>query len=485
MYIYKLYNAAASKITVTGTATTLLSLIDTAGGAASSLPGYLNAVDLVIEDGDVRMLFDGNTPTATNGILLSSGMIYSFRGVPLSQMRLIRVSGNVACSVQVGKSEIGENSSAAPFDIKLEASSVVIGGVTADITKVNGATLSVSNPLFTKISDGTNAVSIIATINSLKTDLSSVAGTTTVTGGVNGLLAIAGNVAHDGSDAGYPIKIGGKAATSKPAAVSAADRVDAYFDEYGRLHVLNEGAASGMFANYISPNDGSVAYTSNVTVTCSGFPFTVDDANCTISYIQYKPTGSTWQTPFYNGVNGVSLIASSNVITIAGAGTPFASGDTYRVGIRYQDKAYTSTTDSLRVEEISPITSRYEEVSLVDTTNVAAAQQWYPSVDGRLLAGYKNMSITGKYIDGDITTSTITVYVTNDEDTTATNRDWIQIYGYDSKNNTYVNQIQNTTAGTTTFAWDFDGLNYKRVRVGLLPGDATNTAILKARFDSI
>lgn len=43
-----------------------------------------------------------------------------------------------------------------------------------------------------------------------------------------------GNIAHDGVDAGAPIKIGGKARTAPPTAVAASDRVDAMFDIYGK-----------------------------------------------------------------------------------------------------------------------------------------------------------------------------------------------------------------------------------------------------------
>jgi len=325
-----------------------------------------------------------------------------------------------------------------------------------------------------------DAVPFSFTVNGkLLTDLSSVAGTATVTAGVNGLLAIGGNVAHDDVDTGYPIKMGGKASTTKPSAVANGDRVNAYLDEYGRPHVFNESGTTVLPANYVSPTDGTAVFTSNVTITCSGFPFTVDDANCTISYVQYKPTGGVWQFPFSNGVNGVSISASANVITVAGAGTPFVSGDTYRVGIRYQDKSYVVATNSTRTTEVNPLNTQVLEESLVDTTNVAASQQWYPSSAGMAMLGYKNLSLTGKYIEGDAVTSTITVWAMNDEDTT--NGDWIQIYGYDSKNNTFVNSLSQVNAGTLTFAWDFDNLNYKYVRVGLLPGDATNTAIIKSR----
>ena len=47
----------------------------------------------------------------------------------------------------------------------------------------------------------------------------------------------AGNVAHDAADSGNPVKIGGKAANSTPAAVSAGDRVNAWLDLNGRLVV--------------------------------------------------------------------------------------------------------------------------------------------------------------------------------------------------------------------------------------------------------
>jgi len=155
MYIQKLANAAASKITVTATATNLYDLLDTAASTANDLPGSLNAVDLVVEDGDIRMLLDGNTPTAANGILLSSGCVYSFRGIPLTKMQLIRVSSDVAVSVQVGLSKEGEGSSAAAYAVTLEAGSVTVGDV--GITELGGQNLPIDdaamalNPVFAPI----------------------------------------------------------------------------------------------------------------------------------------------------------------------------------------------------------------------------------------------------------------------------------------------------------------------------------------------
>lgn len=56
--------------------------------------------------------------------------------------------------------------------------------------------------------------------------------------------SVSGDVAHDAADAGEPVKIGGKAETTEPAVVADADRVNAWFDEYGSMsankrHVVN------------------------------------------------------------------------------------------------------------------------------------------------------------------------------------------------------------------------------------------------------
>jgi hypothetical protein len=119
------------------------------------------------------------------------------------------------------------------------------------------------------------------------------------------------------------------------------------------------------------------------------------------------------------------------------------------------------------------------------------------------MLGYKNFSITGKYIDGDATTTTLSVQATNDSD--QTNADWVdiqgQINGLASATaaiptvtgtvagvtgvavvpGTICNLITTAIAQTVKFTWDFDNLNYRYIRVVLTPGDATNTTIIYAR----
>jgi hypothetical protein len=58
------------------------------------------------------------------------------------------------------------------------------------------------------------------------------------------VLAVGGGVAHDAVDAGNPIKIGGKARSSSPAAVADADRVDALFGLRGQLVTAVPGSAA-------------------------------------------------------------------------------------------------------------------------------------------------------------------------------------------------------------------------------------------------
>jgi hypothetical protein len=77
--------------------------------------------------------------------------------------------------------------------------------------------------VFHRITDGTNTAAVIATINSLKTDLSSVAGIATVTGGVAGSQGV-GGVAASGTataSAGNPLLTGAIATSAAPTYTTA------------------------------------------------------------------------------------------------------------------------------------------------------------------------------------------------------------------------------------------------------------------------
>ena len=142
-----------------------------------------------------------------------------------------------------------------------------------------------------------------------------------------------------------------------------------------------------------------------------------------------------------------------------------------------EQPAYDSGQDAFRQGEINPLSDHYAATSLVDTTNVSATTHYYPSSTGGVMDGYSDLSVSGKFIDAD-GTMTMTVEMMNDEDSSS--GDWIQVYGYDDKNNTTTNSWS-VTNGTLTFAISFKDANYKRYRVALVASGATNTAIIKQR----
>lgn len=130
MQVAKLKNANASVIAVTSTATLLSSLLTTAAGETQELPLGLNAVMLVVEDGDIRLLADGNTPTASKGVLLKQGGHYKFVGVNVAQIKLIRTgSSNVAVGVLLGTSDQDEAGYAA-----VNGGTVTLGGALTGVS---------------------------------------------------------------------------------------------------------------------------------------------------------------------------------------------------------------------------------------------------------------------------------------------------------------------------------------------------------------
>lgn len=115
----------------------------------------------------------------------------------------------------------------------------------------------------------------------------------------------------------------------------------------------------------------------------------------------------------------------------------------------------------------------------VDTTNVGAGPTYYPGATGITMDNWKNLSFSGKMIEGDAEANVVTIQVTDDEDTA--NADWQTVYFFDNISNTWVaNYTCNAT--TTQMAASLDGLNFRYVRVKFVGGaSATNTLILKAR----
>ncbi len=146
------------------------------------------------------------------------------------------------------------------------------------------------------------------------------------------------------------------------------------------LAELQSGGGVSPLVNQVThktPADGTFAYTSNVTITGTGFSFTLADANCEIAYIMIFPASGDPVT-LLNGVNGVKLTSAANVITAAGVTDPFASGDTYLVGVIEQEKYADTVNEAKIIQENNPVTlqNSYEQ-HVVDEANEAAGTYRY------------------------------------------------------------------------------------------------------------
>jgi hypothetical protein len=242
--------------------------------------------------------------------------------------------------------------------------------------------------------------------------------------------------------------------------------------------------ASSVSAEFISPTDFTATYTSSSTITITGMPFTITNSS-QIVYVKVYNTSTKIATTYVAGSGNISFGYSAGVITVYSSGvaiTALTSNDTYEVGINGQEKGYDPTTDTEKSIEQSPLSAKYVADSLLDTTNVAAATNYYPSSTGMSMDGYSALSLSGKIIDADNTT-TLTIEATNDEDTT--NADWIdvtQCFNNDKAGvATSIGASIVATSATVTFAISRVMFNYSYFRLKSVTGDATNTVIYKIR----
>lgn len=266
-------------------------------------------------------------------------------------------------------------------------------------------------------------------------NLDAIEGNNVVQGGVNGMMPVMGDVADGGAvTASWPIKIGA-VSDAVLSAVADARVVNLVTDLYRRLYTNPQGGVADDVAD-----DGS------------------------------------------NPVK-IGAVADAVLSVVADGDRVQLVTDLYR-RLQAVIAGYDSGSNANRTYEVSPLNLQVLEESLVDTTNVAVGTPNYPSDDGLVMMGYKDFSITGKFICGADNTLTLTVWGTNDEDATPANRDWVPLYAYRTDTNAVVNSIANPASTTTTFGWDFDNCNYRYVRVRVAVTNAgvlSNTVILKIR----
>lgn len=187
----------------------------------------------------------------------------------------------------------------------------------------------------------------------------------------------------------------------------------------GAVYVLpvGGGAAGGGDSVYTSPADFTVTRNADTEILITGLPFTPILAQVVSIYrvdivtgIGYTYTTST-NTFFWNPGTGI--------LTVTGA--TFLVTDEFRVTLFGPDKTYTATTNSKRVQEISPLSAQSAWESLVNNAAHTAVGTpfLYPSAAGMSLVGYR--SVAAQIQAG--TTATITLEASLDP----TGTDWEDI----------------------------------------------------------
>ena len=139
---------------------------------------------------------------------------------------------------------------------------------------------------------------------------------------------------------------------------------------------LVESVQYPITGNLQSPFDFSVEYTSSISLTCSGAPVTIDSENVFIRGI-FVRNSSNIITKYVNGNNGVSIYATSDIIYIIGAGTPFANTDlTYTVICDSSKQGFDPTIDAFKYTRLDPDWNRYTDVEGLVTSAQNVSASW-------------------------------------------------------------------------------------------------------------
>jgi hypothetical protein len=169
-------------------------------------------------------------------------------------------------------------------------------------------------------------------------------------------------------------------------------------NDKGQLKVT--GGASSVTANYTSPANFTATYTSSTTLTLSALSgFSITDSSQLV-YIKVIPSPGD-AAIYVNGSDGVTMTVSSNVVTIAGAGTPFASGDLYEVGINAMPFELDASTQSIKSSSLTNVWNQYTDAEeLVDAQDLTDSYADFGAeIDMR---GYTHLSV---YIITDVNDS--------------------------------------------------------------------------------
>lgn len=187
--------------------------------------------------------------------------------------------------------------------------------------KVNdGSAHGTTKPVLIGGSDGTNAqtistdasgyVKIIVGTGNLNVAGASWAGQNTITGGVNGTVAVGGTTAHDSAVAGNPIQCGGEARSSDGTAVTSGDVVRQMHNLQGKQVMLpwslTENLVSGQTAAMTGTADTAMVAGAGAGIKNYLMGVICSNTHATVATAIAIKDGSTekFRTPVLPAVNG-------------------------------------------------------------------------------------------------------------------------------------------------------------------------------------
>lgn len=130
-----------------------------------------------------------------------------------------------------------------------------------------------------------------------------------------GRLLVTGQVAHDAVDAGNPLKVGGQARTTNPAAVADGDRVNAMFDKLGRQVVVNQQCR-----DLVTTNNITLTGTTETTLLAAGGAGVFHDVTM---LVMSNSSGTAVRVDIRDTTGGTVLLSMFLAANGGGAVMPF------------------------------------------------------------------------------------------------------------------------------------------------------------------
>jgi hypothetical protein len=263
-----------------------------------------------------------------NGALVTTSTANGTYLINVSGLEKFRVYGtSIASGTAVIDTHLSIGGGPIQVAMPLPAGTNAIGKLASNTGVTIGAVeIAASQTLstVTTVSTVTNLSQLGGSAIAMNTGVRS-AGTQRVTIATDDIVQVGGTIAHDSVDANGPIKIGGKAVTGRPTAVSATgDRVDGYFDTHGMQFVrtANQYQDNGFCVNHVPA--ANTQATRNQAAAGAGLKNVCTGIHATFSANATAPTAVQVYVYLRDGASGSGTIlwaATLSLPATAGAST--------------------------------------------------------------------------------------------------------------------------------------------------------------------